>query len=98
MFNRFFISISILLCICCSKSDDDASDVDPVYTLEYKKLQEIEQITRKTSYYAGIKVGDKKTSLLIPDSKSCRAEEFFGPLKDSSFPALDFAYIKFEEG
>ena len=98
MFNRFFISISILLCICCSKSDDNASDVDPVYTLEYTKLQDIEQITRKTFYYAGIKIGDKKTSLLIPNSKSCRAEEFFGPSKDNSFPALDFAYIKFKEG
>lgn len=98
MIHRIFILFFVLLCISCSKSDDEASEYDPVYALEYTRLQSLDQISENVFYYAGIKVGDQKTSLLIPEDKSCRAAEFFGPAYDRDFPTLDFAYIKFAKG
>lgn len=85
-------------CISCSKSDDNGGEFDPVFDLAYTKLKDLEEINKKTFYYAGIKVGDKKTSMLIPGSMSCRASEFFGPAFDPEYLTLDFAYMKYKTG
>ena len=93
-----FLVLSTLLLTSCSKGDDNSDNSDPVFELEYIKLKDIEEIKNQTFFYAGIKVGDKKTSLVIPGSMSCRASEYFGPAFDPLHPNLDFAYIKYKTG
>ncbi|MCS4239263.1 hypothetical protein M2306_003051 [Myroides gitamensis] len=97
--NRQFLVLLIsILIFSCSKSDDNKDEFDPIFDLTYTKLKNLDDISKNVFYYAGVKVGNSKTSLLIPGSMSCRASEYFGPLFDPLYPSVDFTYIKYQDG
>lgn len=97
IFLKIGLSISLLLLANCSKSSDD-SDFDPIFSQEYTQLQNLEEISSDIYYYAGIKIGDRKASMLIENSKSCRRYEYFSTMEDSNYETLDFVFMKFTEG
>lgn len=97
---KFRLKIGLLIVLLtsfsCSKSSDD-NDLDPVFSQEYTKLQSLEEISSNIYYYAGIKVGDRKASMLIENSKSCRSHEYFSIMREARYEVLDFGFIKFKE-
>ncbi len=96
--SQILVLLISILVFSCSKSDDTKDDSDPIFDLPYTKLKHLDDISNDVFYYAGIKVGNAKTSMLIPSSMSCRASEYFGPIFDPLHPDLDFTYIKYKNG
>lgn len=66
--------ISSLL-LGCTKSDD-TKGVDPVFSLTYTPLKNLEELTQTHYYYAGFKAGEAKSSMLSSYSKSCNREDY----------------------
>ncbi|MDR0224520.1 MAG: hypothetical protein LBI32_05630 [Myroides odoratus] len=97
--NRQFLVLLIsILIFSCSKSDDNKDEFDPIFDLAYTKLKNLDDISKNVFYYAGIKVGKAKTSMLIPGSTSCRASEYFSPMEEKTLANLNFGYIKYQIG
>jgi len=93
-----FIGIVAMPLFGCSKSDDAQEEEDDIFLLEYRELKDLNELKNKVFFYVGIKKGDAKTSMLIPNSRSCRAHEFFSQAKSNAYPTLEFSYIKMENG
>lgn len=96
-FNLLILLLFIPL-LGCSKSDEEEEGKDEIFALEYKGLTDLDVLKNKVFYYVGIKRGDSKTSVLVPNSKSCRAQEYFTQARSDAEPTLDFGYIVMENG
>lgn len=88
----------LLFSVSCSKSDDNKDNYDPISAMEYSKLKSLDEINNKIFYYAGIKRGNEKASMLSTGSYSCRANEFFSVIIKENQPNLNFGFIKFQSG
>ena len=89
--------LSVLFSTSCSKSDDGKGGSD-IESKEYIKLKSLDEIRGGHFRYAGIKIGDRKATFLVENSKSCRAHEYFSTISSEFYPNLDFVYQQFEEG
>ncbi|WP_353160369.1 hypothetical protein [Myroides odoratus] len=96
--SQIVVLLLSVLIFSCSKSDDTRDDSDPIFDLPYTKLKHLDDISKNVFYYAGIKVGNAKTSLLIPGSTSCRASEYFSFMEEKVLPNLNFGYVKYQIG
>ncbi|WHT37592.1 hypothetical protein QNH98_10280 [Myroides sp. mNGS23_01] len=67
---RLLVLFLMILSLGCSKGDDN-TDLDPIYSLEYKPLKSFTELGKKQYNYVGIKIGDKKVGLLSDSDKSC---------------------------
>ncbi len=82
----------------CSKSDDDDDKGANIESQPYIKLKSLDEIRGVHYRYTGIKIGDRKATFLVENSKSCRAHEYFSTISSEYYPNLDFVYQQFEEG
>ncbi|WP_158962033.1 hypothetical protein [Myroides fluvii] len=98
MFNSIIAVLVVCLLLSCSKSDDNKDNYDPISAMEYSKLKSLDEINNMIFYYAGIKRGNEKASMLSNSSSSCRANEFFSVIITENQPNLNFGFIKFQSG
>lgn len=69
-----FVLVSSLFLSC--SSSDDTKEIDPIFSLPYTPLSNMNELSEGNYAYVGIKIADQKVGMITPTSTTCARNDF----------------------